>query len=108
MGHQRVGVLPDTAPWRRVVGLIAEDGGVAAIAAAVTDAPSKGLDKARDDASLAYSVWLLAQFARAAHQEDFAAALRDVDVVVPDSPGVFDIVSAFTDAIDRRLFKTRD
>ena len=106
MGHQRVSTLPDTAPWRRVVGLIADDAGVAAIAAAVTEAAVDGLNQAREDVGLAYCVCLLAQFARASRQDNFADALRDVDMVVPDSPGLFDLAAAFTDAVDRRLFIT--
>lgn len=75
MGHQRVGTLPDTVPWRRVVGFIADDAGVAAIASAVTEAAVDGLNQAREDAGLAYCVWLLAQFVVASRQDDFAAGL---------------------------------
>jgi hypothetical protein len=62
--------------------------------------------RASEDAGLAYSVWLLAQFARAARQDDFADALREAGMVVPDAPGVFDVAASFSDAVDRRLCRT--
>ena len=105
MGTQRISTLPDTAPWRRVVALIADGAGVAAVAAAVTEAAVAGLQLARDDEGLVYSTLLLARFARAARQDDFAAALREQEIQVPDGPGVFDLAAAFTEAVDRRLWK---
>jgi len=107
MGTQRVGTLPDTAPWRRVVALIADGAGVAAVAAAVTEAAVAGLEQARGDEGLVYAALLLARFARAARQDDFAAALRGLGMHVSDEPGVFDLAAAFTDAVDKHLWKTR-
>ncbi len=107
MGTQRVSTLPDTAPWRRVVGLIAEDADVADIAAATTQAALKGLDKARGDEGLVYSFFLLARFAVAARDDDFAGALRDEGLHVAGSPDVFDLAAAFTEAVDRRLQRRR-
>jgi hypothetical protein len=107
MGHQRIGTLPDTAPWRRVVGCLADAADVGAVAAATTEAARRGLEQARDDEGLAYSFWLLSQVVRAARQDDFAAALRDAGLVVSDQPDLFDIAAAFSDAVDRHLAKTR-
>jgi hypothetical protein len=108
MGHQRIGTLPDTAPWRRVVAALADDSGVAAVAAATTEAAAAGLRKAEADAGLPFCVYLLARLVQAARAEDFAVALRDVGLNVPDEPGLFDIAAAFSDAVDRRLQATRD
>ena len=107
MGTQRVGTLPDTAPWRRVVGLIAEDADVADIAAATTEAALNGLEKARGDEGLLFSFFLLARFGLAARDDDFARALHDEGLDVAGPPNVFDLAAAFTEAVDRRLQQTR-
>jgi hypothetical protein len=107
MGTQRVGTLPDTAPWRHVVGLIADDADVAVIAAATTDAALDGLNKARGDEGLTYSFFLLARFALAARDDDFAGALREEGLNVLDSPDVFVLAAAFTETVDLRLQRTR-
>jgi hypothetical protein len=107
MGHQRVGTLPDTEPWRRVVGLIADAADVREVAAATTQAALKGLEKAYNDEGIAYSLFLLGRIALAARGGDFADGLRELGLVVPDCPDVFDLVAAFADAVDRRLQRSR-
>ncbi len=107
MGHQRIGTLPDTAPWRRVVAALADDADVGAVAAATIEAAATGLRLAHDDKGLVYSTWLLARLALAARSADFAEGLREADLVLPDAPDLFDIVAAFSDAVDRRLYRSR-
>lgn len=107
MGTQRLGTLPDTAPWRHVIEMIADDAEVAAIAAATTQAALTGLDKARDDEGLGFSFFLLARFALAARDDDFAAALRAEGFNVADAPDVFDLAAAFTETVDSRLLRTQ-
>jgi hypothetical protein len=107
MGTQRVGTLPDTAPWRRVIELIADGTDVATIAAATTQAALDGLEKARDDEGLTYSFFLLGRFALAARGDHFADALRAEGLNVSDSPDVFDLAAAFTEIVDQRLQLTR-
>jgi hypothetical protein len=107
MGHQRLGTLPDTAPWGRVVSKLAEDAEVAAVAAATTQAAARGLEFARDDKGLTYCFWLLAQLAWAARKDDFASALRNAGLLVQDEPDVFDIAASFSEAVDRYLHKAR-
>jgi hypothetical protein len=106
VGHLRLGTLPDTAPWRRVVGLIAEGADAAAVASATTQAAIAGLKRAENDEGLCSTVWLLTQTVLAARNSDFAAALREAGIEVPDAPDVFAIVGAFSDAVDRRLRAT--
>jgi hypothetical protein len=107
MGHQRIGTLPDTAPWRRVVAVLADDAGAPAVAAATTRAATAGLERARDDEGLVHSLLLLARLARAARADDFAEALRDAGLLVHDQPDLFDLAAAFTDTADRHLATTR-
>lgn len=107
MGTQRLNALPDTAPWRRVIALIADDADVATIATATTEAALAGLRKARNDEGLVYSFFLLGRLANAAGADDFASALRAEGLLVSDSPNVFDVVTAFSETVDQRLHLTR-
>jgi hypothetical protein len=106
MGHIRLGTLPNTAPWRRVVGLIAEAADVAAVAAATTAAAKNGLKEGHDDDGLSSAVWLLTQTVLAARQSDFGNALREAGIPVSGQPEVFDIIAAFSEAVDTRLWST--
>jgi hypothetical protein len=103
MGHTRLGTLPDTAPWRHVVGLIAEDADAPAVAAATTQAALKGLELAEGDEGLIQGMLLLSQIVLAARATNFSAALAEAGVPTPAQPGVFDVVGAFTETMDRRL-----
>jgi hypothetical protein len=103
MGHLRLGTLPDTAPWRRVVGLIADAADVAVIADATIAAAQVGLERARADRGLAECFFLLTQTVLAARQDDFASALLDAGIQVSANPDVLDIVAGFSDAADARL-----
>src|SRR4051812_40105420 len=107
MGHFRLQTLPDTAPWRRVVGLIAEEGDAAAVAAATTAAATAGLDRARGDDGLAHCFWLLTRTVLASRQDDFGAALLKAGLSAGQEPSVFDIVAAFSDAVDGHLDANR-
>lgn len=106
MGHIRLGTLPDTKGWRNVVGLIADGGSAAQVAAATSEAAQNGLDLAKDDPGLCHTVWLLAKIALAARQADFGAALNAIGVPTPANPSLFDIVGGFSDAVDHHLSNT--
>jgi hypothetical protein len=100
MGHQRIGALPDTEPWHKVVSCIADGEGVAAVAAATMEAAQEGLAYARADRGLAHCVVLLDTIVRAARETDFAGVLRQQGFDVPDQPGIFDLAAAFTESVD--------
>ncbi len=107
MGHSRLGTLPDTRRWRRVVELVAENAGVSVVADATMHAAEQGLELADSDEGLRQTFLLLSQVAVAARQEDFRSALFDIGIEVPTNPGVFSIVAGFTEAVDRHLRVTR-
>jgi hypothetical protein len=106
MGHNRLGTLPDTVPWRRVVGVLSEGGDVAAVATTTSQAAQVGLNLAEEDEGLKHTFWLLSQVVLAARQDDFRTALKDIGVVVPNEPTALNIVAGITDAIDNHLRKT--
>lgn len=103
MGHIRMGSLPDTQRWRKLVGLIAEGGSVEQIATSTMEAADRGLRLAYDDPGLGQVVWLLAKVALAAREERFGEALSAVGIRTPSAPGVFDVVTGFSEAIDAHL-----
>lgn len=100
MGHIRLGTLPDTTRWRRVVGLIAEGGSVALVATATSEAAQQGLDQAQNDPGLCHTVWLLSKLALAARNDDFGVALEAAGLPSPAQPTLFDIAGGFADAMD--------
>lgn len=102
----RLGSLPDTTRWRRVVGVLAEGGDVAAVAGATSAAAQEGLDLAHGDAGLCHAVYLLSKFVLAAREKDFAAALQNAGINTPSEPGLFDVVGGFSEAIDQHLFRS--
>jgi hypothetical protein len=103
MGHFRLGTLPDTARWRRVVALIAENAEVAEVAAATTQAALRGLELADGDDGLVQSLRLLAAVVQAARAGDFAEELGRAGVATSAQPDIFEIASGFSIAIDRHL-----
>ena len=103
MGHTRLGNLPRTRKWQEVVGLIEGGAGIAQIANATITAAERGLNLAAEDKGLVETVWLLTQLPLAARSDDFAGALRNAGLDVSDSPGLMEVVGAFSDAVDRRL-----
>jgi hypothetical protein len=103
MGHVRLGTLPKTQKWNRVVGLIAGGADVEGIAAASAEAAENGLERASQDEGLAHVFWLLTQIPQAAREGDFSKRLREVGLGVSNEPTLLEIVAEFTRAVDRHV-----
>jgi hypothetical protein len=103
MGHTRLGNLPRTRKWQEVVDLIAIGAGACQVATSVILAAERGLNLASDHKGLVEAFWLLTQLPVAARQADFAQALRERGLAVPDNPGLMDVVAAVSEAVDARL-----
>jgi hypothetical protein len=103
MGHIRLGNLPRTQKWDRVVGLIAGSAQVGQIADASADAAEHSLEGASRDEGLSYAFWLLTQIPQAARQPDFSRRLWALGLTVSDRPTLLEIVAAFTRAVDSRV-----
>lgn len=79
MGHIRLGRLPKTDTWNRVViALGAVEPQASFVASTTAQAADDRLDQLRSDPSLIYCMWLLARIASAARRPDFLEALRDL------------------------------
>jgi len=100
MGHQRIGVLPTTRSWRKVVELIARGANVEVIAAATSAAAEKTLRKSSADPTVRRSYFLLARVPLAARSEDFVGELRRLGLDVDDRPTLLSLSAALLDAAD--------
>jgi len=103
MGHIRLGNLPRTRKWQQVVALIEGGAGTAQIANATITAAEQGFNLAAEDKGLVETIWLLTQLPLAAKSEDFGQALQSVGLDVSASPGLMEVLGAFSDAIDKKL-----
>jgi hypothetical protein len=99
MGHVRLGTLPDTKPWRRVIALIADGNSVPIVASATINAALRGLARVYSDEGLNRVVFLLSRVTLAARDEDFAASLDRLQITVPSEPTLFDLTAGFTAAV---------
>ncbi|MBP3954805.1 hypothetical protein J8F10_05855 [Gemmata sp. G18] len=107
MGSIRLGALPDTKPWRAVIGRIADGASVAAVAGATSAAAVRGLRLSKADPGVTRVLYLLAHTALGARRDDFAAALGEHQIAVPDPPGLFDLTAGYAAAVRRWHLETR-
>ena len=103
MGHIRLGNLPRTRKWQQVVALIEGGAGTAQIANATISAAEQGFKIAVEDKGLVETIWLLTQLPLAAKSDNFGQVLQSAGLDVSDSPGLMEVVGAFSDAIDKKL-----
>jgi hypothetical protein len=101
MGHVRLGRLPGTRKWKQVVALLSDGADLDIVAAASSDAAEASLARAPKDPALVQAFWLLTQIPLAARKDDFGRALRELGLPVGSNPGLFDVVAAFSAAVDR-------
>ena len=103
MGHIRLGNLPRTRKWQEVVALI--EGGARApqIANATIIAAEKALEQATRDKGLVETVWLLTKLPLAAKTTHFAQELQSSGLDVSNSPGLMEVIGAFSEAVDRSM-----
>ncbi len=98
MGTIRLGRLPDTRPWQKVVEHIASGANAAVVAGATSAAAVQGLLRGRRDRGVARAVYLLSHAAVAARKDDFSGALRKIGISIPAAPTLFDLTAGFTTA----------
>ena len=92
---------PRHAPDRRSGSTsLAEGADVSAIAAASADAAERDLRRAADDPTLQHVVYLLAQLPLAARDPDFSNRLRGLGLETSDHPELFELLGAYTMAVD--------
>jgi hypothetical protein len=100
MGHVRLGTLPRTRSWKKVIEMISGGATAADIAAATAKAAEAEILRVGKDPALIRAFWLLTQIPLAARQTDFVARLRQLGLEVSDRPGLVEIVQALSDSVD--------
>jgi hypothetical protein len=102
MGHIRLGLLPSTKKWRRLVGYIGCGAEAPQVAASTLAAAEKGLATAHKDVGVVETVWLLMQLPHAARTDDFAGGLRACGLAVSDEPGLMEVIGAAVEAVEAK------
>ncbi len=101
MGHIRLGVLPTTLKWTKVVKKLelGEDAG--AIAEAAFEAANSDLTRVGQDPALLQSLLLLAHLPIAARGPAFVEDAARFGLTLPNKPSLLEITAAISDAVDR-------
>lgn len=135
MGHTRLGVIPKTQSWNAVVAALAGGAGggageagatpggkrgvdvaqqeavlgdvVAVVADQTLQAARGGLERAKDDAGLLYTVYLLTQVALASRGKDWRRRLADLGIRLGPDATLLDLTTEFQGAIDDWLTRRR-
>lgn len=101
MGHVRLGDLPRTRKWIKVVDELDLGSDVQTIAALSAEAAEASLRVASKDPAFLHAFWLLTQLPLAARGPEFAADLHRLGVEVRIQPTLMEVLAAVSDAIDR-------
>jgi hypothetical protein len=104
MGHVRLGSLPRTRKWQQVVALLQAGANVPGVAAAAAEAAERDLARSAAEPALVYAFWLLTQLPLAAKHADFAGQLQRLGLPVGQRPDLLEIVAAFAEATDARIW----
>ena len=96
MGHVRLGQLPKTRQWIKVIELISAGADVATVAAATVEASEKALKFVQKDVGFREAVHLLAQLGIAASKDDPVSHLASIGVVLPKNASVVDVALAIS------------
>lgn len=103
MGHRLLGGLPMTQNWQKVVMRLAQTDNVSEIAEATSKAAKRGLEIAKKDQGVVYSVYMLMKLVWASRASDFRGELAALGMELPERASLLDIVGAFDETVDRRL-----
>jgi hypothetical protein len=106
MGHQRLGSLPKTRSWNRVVGLLDYSPlQVDEVADATVHAANNELIKLKDESSISYCFWLLTRITWHARFPDFVSRMNQVGIDLSGSKSTFAFISSISDHVRTELEK---
>jgi hypothetical protein len=105
MGHLRLGILPKTTNWNKLIGLLEENpNNSSSVANATLFASRNELDRLKRDPNIGYCFWLLTRITWSARQSDFLENLQQIGIGVTSSSSTFNFISAVSDHA-RKKFK---
>src|SRR5688572_24428349 len=105
MGSTRLGTIPKSRKWTAVVAAVSGGDGrgaaegpgtlgaddIAALAQQTLEAAGAALERAKDDAGLRFTFYLLTQVALAARGPDWRGRLASVGIRLPEEASLFDL-----------------
>lgn len=97
MGHIRLGRLPKSARWSRIVGLMTEDGAADRVAAATVVAAEQHLREVAQDGSLAQAYWLLVRLMSASRAGRLSDELTRIGVSPSDADSSVAVIGGLSD-----------
>lgn len=103
MGHIRLGRLPATKPWKKVVELLRTNSDMGVLANATAHAAENEMHSAKGDPALAYTVWLLTQLPLAARSDQYRERLGELGFDPGAEQSVLSLVAGFSQAVDRNV-----
>src|SRR5438874_11880923 len=99
MGHQRLGTLPRSKLWTKVVELIDHRAGVEEVAAATSLAAEQSMIDASQDAVVRHTFYLLAKILLAPRKQDFEVALRGLGLPMEKRQLPTALASGFVESV---------
>jgi hypothetical protein len=100
MGHVRLGRLPRTIRWRRVVNLLnSAPHDAPAVGRATLAAADSRLSELSRDPSLVHCYWVLTRIASASRAPDFALALKGLGIDLPTAPSALGFIAGVNDQV---------
>jgi hypothetical protein len=105
MGHRRLGQLPVTKNWRKVIATLRATDNPAIIADSTSQAAQRGLELAKKDGGVVNVIYSLMEFVRDAQAIDFKDKLANIGVSLPEKASLLDMVGAFDNVLDKNLRK---
>ena len=97
MGHIRLGRLPKSARWSRIVGLMTEDGAADRVAAATVVAAEQHLRDVAQDGSLTEAYWLLVRLMSASRARRLSEELSRIGLTSSNADSSVAIIGALSD-----------
>lgn len=113
MGHTRLGSLPKTQRWRDVVELLAAPTSagspefVEELSSKIVEAAKGALEAAKQDDTLAYTVFLLAKIGQTATSAEWVENFSKLGISLPEKPTAFDVVVGLQERIDQFRWESR-
>lgn len=113
MGHTRLGNIPKSKSWNRVVDIVLSGqssikstqlhADTEIIASLALQAADTGLTKAVADAGLQYAFYLLTKIILASKNLNWDMELKEFGITIEKESGIYDLTSEFQAAIDNYL-----
>ncbi len=104
MGHIRVGRIPKTRNWRKVISLFDSTNiSTTEIASATAEAAKDFFIKNRSDSTLAFTYWLLTQITYRARNANYLSELKTIGLDISNVKTVFEFLGRVTNYTNQQI-----